>query len=480
MSRFDVRGKGRRRLAGLAFAAVLFFSAVRHVSQARRSEFRLREVPVFGLETEDRRISQRLVRSRPALCRVQRDMDISVCPELESDRSLYGELRLRQLPSQPQSGVGFRFILDESNGPGSGYDRLYFDLNRDLDLANDGVVKPMEDPPASLDIYSGRYTTVVFETLTMDMDYEPQLGRRPIDLVPSLVLTRDGGGSVAFVAATARKGTARLGRGWFFKRKYDVILAQPYYITGRLDHARTALYLIPKGTDGRRPTWLGAEELRAMHWIDGTLLRFSATPTGDRLRVRPYRGDFGLFEVGSGGRDVKELNMCGSVESRDAAIAVGKLEGGRDWPTEARAHDIPVGDYLPTYLVVRMGPLSITLSQNYHSDGHPMDRRGRPDVYGIKIRKGRPFILDFSNEPEVMFVSPARDHCFRRGDTIKVKALLTDPALDIMIRGLTDTSRKEEFVQDGRKYERLLSLTPKVVIATADGKPVAEGVMPFG
>ena len=36
--------------------------------------------------------------------------------------------------------------MDESQGTGKGYDRLYFDLNRDLDLRNDPVVMPQQHP----------------------------------------------------------------------------------------------------------------------------------------------------------------------------------------------------------------------------------------------------------------------------------------------------------------------------------------------
>ena len=58
-----------------------------------------------------------------------------------------------------------------------------------------------------------------------------------------------------------------------------------------------------------------------------------------------------------------------------------------------------------------------------------------------------------------------------------------------MIRGLTDTSRtvKQEVVRtytnapdQSVTIEMPARLDPKVVITNAAGKPVAEGVMPFG
>ena len=66
-----------------------------------------------------------------------------------------------------------------------------------------------------------------------------------------------------------------------------------------------------------------------------------------------------------------------------------------------------------------------------------------------------------------------------------VKAVLIDPELDIMIRRLDDTARKQKkeyATPNGQKrtIERNKSLDPKVVITRADGEKVAEGVMPFG
>jgi hypothetical protein len=98
----------------------------------------------------------------------------------------------------------------------------------------------------------------------------------------------------------------------------------------------------------------------------------------------------------------------------------------------------------------------------------------RPKVYGIQIRKDKPFILDFSNKPAVVFTTPAKDQRVAVGDKIEVKAVLIDPQLDIMIRRLYGSE-----TDDNGKSKRT-SLDPKVVITRADGTEVANGVMPFG
>jgi hypothetical protein len=199
------------------------------------------------------------------------------------------------------------------------------------------------------------------------------------------------------------------------------------------------------------------------------------------LTVHLYQGNLGTFEIGPGTRTLTNFGVSGSFEARDWAVPVGgDIKDGR--PVEVSRCQVPVGDYLPEYLTLQFGRLRITLSQNYHSEGKRQSRDGRPNVYGITIRKNQPFALDFSNKPEVMFTSPTKDQRVKPGDALMVAAVLVDPKLDIMIRGLSDTSRKQTKDAEGKAlgYERNLSLDPKVIITRANGEKVAEGVMPFG
>jgi hypothetical protein len=87
----------------------------------------------------------------------------------------------------------------------------------------------------------------------------------------------------------------------------------------------------------------------------------------------------------------------------------------------------------------------------------------------------------------VIFDQPsANQTTFSRGDEIKFAAVLIDPKLDIMIRGLDDTSVKvdKEYKDGSGKVVHTAkvskSLDPNVVIARADGEVIAEGAMPFG
>ena len=116
-----------------------------------------------------------------------------------------------------------------------------------------------------------------------------------------------------------------------------------------------------------------------------------------------------------------------------------------------------------------------------------LESQGKEIVYGMQVRADKPYVLDFSNDPMVIFDQPPKSHTsFARGSEIQFAAVLIDPELDIMIRGLDDTSVKVEkefkdaegkVIHTGQVNK---SLDPKVVITRANGQVVAEGVMPFG
>jgi hypothetical protein len=218
----------------------------------------------------------------------------------------------------------------------------------------------------------------------------------------------------------------------------------------------------------------------AMHKAGGRYYTLSASPIGDELRVRPYDGEFGTFKIGAGGRELSIGGVQGSLQALDRAVAVGNSDAN-GFLSETSSCQLPVGEYLPAYLSVRLGKFRIAVSQNYHSDGKPRDRAGGPLVYGIALQKDRPFVLDFSGKPDVLFASPAKDQRVKLGGELQVKAVLVDPKLDIMIRRLDDTTRKQPRVEGmPAGYQRDMSLDPTVIVTRTNGEKVAEGVMPFG
>jgi hypothetical protein len=491
--------------------------------------FELREIAIFD-KNPVQSDPNRLAVGAFAICSTEPDKAVKAYPKLKSKQPLYGKLHFDHDFTRGK-WIEYHFVLDESgeappvevkaaksaaeikpekslwqslvekfSGTAdkekpakraqpqpklSRYDRLYIDLNRDLDLRNDPVRKPMKDPPWRMLSFWTVAERMAFDYVDIPVDYGPGIGIRPFRVLPWLTIDTDKDHTyrtMHFVATVARQGRIRIGG-----HAYEALLAQPYLLNGRFDRPVTALYLKPVNRKEKVDDDGGfaGGSLTTARWRDGGLYTTSATPLGDKLTVTPYRGDFGVFTVGPGGRDIKKITFHGSLASETMSFelqsdpAVPRAE-----QKDARQFKAPVGDYYPLWLSIDYGRLHLSLSDNYHSDGHP---RGwdTPRNFFVKIRKDRPFTLDFSHKPAVLFASPAKDQQYKPGDEVSVKAVLIDPVYEIMIRGLYDESRKtkETIKLSGGKtttHERPLSLDPTVTITNAAGKKAAEGPMPFG
>jgi hypothetical protein len=285
-----------------------------------------------------------------------------------------------------------------------------------------------------------------------------------------------------FTAAVAYTGKIKLG-----DREFTALLTQARNITGRFDRPYTRLYLTPTDASGRSVrSWSGQYYLSTLRPMDGELYQISATPTGDRLTVGPYRGEYGLLKVGPGERrNIEKLGVSGVLYSKQMMLPLGDVAAMP--PAEnLPEHKIPAGDYTPTYLTVNLGNLTARLSQNYYSKDEPHARLPKPTGKSLKIRKDNPVVLDFSRKPMVLFTSPARGQTVTPGSTVRIRAVIVDSQLDMLVRSLYDTTQKTGErtyrYSDGRTVTtpRYASLAPTVVITDSSGKQVAEGTMPFG
>jgi hypothetical protein len=439
---------------------------------SQNKTFRLREVSVFDSGENN------FLRGQMCRCQDKPFSEVKNYPTFVSQVPVFGSVRFGGRFDDTNSGQLYYFAVDESSGTGKGYDRLYFDANRDLDLRNDQAAKLQRSPPDHdyKPNFSGIKALAAFDFLRLNLGTN---GGSPnlVEIMPRLLLTGDVTNTYRFMFFV---------RTHFFEgdikvagEKFHAQLGNDYAVSD-FNSPGTALALSGGKTSF---DWWGGDRLSAMHKVNGRFFKFSASPAGHELTVHPYLGDLGTFETGPGTRKLTNNNfsLTGSLEARDWAVAVGgDIKDGR--PVEASRCQVPVGDYLPEFLTLHFGQLGIQLSQNYHSEGKRKSREGRPTVYGITIRKGQPFALDFSNQPEVMFTSPTNSQRVKPGDTLLVAAVLVDPKLDIMIRRLEDTSRKQTKDAEGKalRYERNLSLDPTVIITRTNGEKVAEGVMPFG
>ena len=394
----------------------------------------------------------------------QPDPGVKSYPALKSSKPIYGSVRFGQELDGADSGTPCDFVLDESGGTGKGYDRLYLDLSRRRDLSDAEPVTLQDKPQESARLNWNWITQQsIFNDIILPVPVAGPSGFNS-ELMPRLVWDKAGGGRLCFVNAKVHVGTIQVNGASF-----NVALGEDYSVGGRLDRPSAALHFRRIG-GGWGERWWGADRLKAFHVVNGAFFKFSATASGDELTAAPYTGDLGFIELRPGARKLSKMEISGSLDGRDSTVPVGETEeSGTLSPSKRYA--VPVGDYRADYLGVTYGTLAIEMSYCYHSDGKPRDM-ARAARYPIAIRKGKPFILDFSNKPEVVFASPAKGIRLKTGDTLEVKAVLTDPKLDIMIRGLRNASTRGAWEDS--------SLDPKVVVTRADGTPVAEGLLPFG
>lgn len=431
-----------------------------------RFVFELDEVSAFEL---DSRVVLFFTRGQCSFCSEERADEVKVYPTFKSDKPLYGSVEFRSEYDGELPRTKYYFALDESAGTGGGYDRFYFDLNRDFDLTNDCSLSVHKNPPNNIQLKNTRkpqwtLQETTFEYLELPFEFGNE-GVQPLEVLPCLVVRKYISSMMRFVNPRARKSKIELGG-----HRHDVFLGHDHAIAGWYNRPLTALHLIPEGKP-YRTTWRDADRLMAVHKIGGTFYRFSATPKGDKLTAQEYKGPFGTFEIRLG-RDIQAgmITTSGSLRSREMAVAVGG----------PKCH-LPVGDYLPSYLTINLvDQMIVSLSDNCHIDGESYGAENNRKNYGIKIREGKSYVLDFASKPDVMFTSPAKDHRIRPGEELRVETVLIDPELDLMIRDLDEIVRPRSANGKEGNIGKCVSLDPKVIITRTNSEKLAEGVMPFG
>jgi hypothetical protein len=424
--------------------------------------------------------------------------EVKAYPKLNSKRPLYGSIVFDRKPGSSGKASRLYFVLDQSAAadkadekaaasdedkpegdqpPKQRYDRLYIDLNQDLDLTNDAVVMPMKEPPKSMARYTAnQMSTVAFDTINVPLSKDPKQQDQKRLVLP-IVFVYGNGGQMLFSSATARKGEIRLG-----KKAYTAILYSQDRSTGSLNGPNAQLLLTP--VEGAKPTrsssWMNA--LSTIREADGEFYTFSATPSGDKLTVRPVAGERGELELSSGKKEVKPLGMIGILRVNNSMLLLGDMSsymspGERSTTTKYR---LPVGNYQPLMLRVDYGGLQVGLRADYTRSA------AGSKAGGIEITKDKPYVLDFASKPAVDFQSPPEEKTFKPGDTIRLAAMIKIPDKGFMISGLEDMSKKtgemKWTAEDGKQMTSpsYASLEPSVVIKDSSGKEVAKGKMPFG
>jgi hypothetical protein len=383
-------------------------------------------------------------------------------PRFKGSKPLYGFAKFGRDFLKSDSEIKYFFALDASGA--DGYDTLYFDVNHDLDLTNDPPLGLNKKPwPKGL-MMPGEVLedSRMFEELTVPIDFGPGYGVQPVKLLPTFNAKYPD--TIQFVPLTFRVGRIKIA-----EHEFDAILEQEMVgEKGKLDGHVFILHIMEPGKKEPLESWLGTE-LGAFRFVNGKYYTISTTPIGDKLFVKPYTGDLGTLKIGPGPRDIKDFTVQGYITSQTSAVPIGIKEVGKEGSLQPVTEwQVPVGDYTPgpgILFLFHYGALSIEIGHNFHSDCQLYDLRERPRKFPIQIRKDKPFVLDLSNKPEILFAYPAKDSVFKPGEEVSVFAVLIDPVLDVMIRGL---------------WEKDKSLDPMVTITDSSGKTVAEGTTPFG
>ena len=184
------------------------------------------EQPNILKASEEDKLLRRFADTRVYVpCTAEPIREVKAYPKLKSDRPYYGTLIVDGNPIDRRAGKKYHFVVDESgetvaaeekasppqrqadSPPGKPaskpdwtkrrYDRLYIDLNGDLDLTNDPVVKPMKSPPAgAVEPFRQGAVGTCFDCVTIWLDYGPPIGRRSVGFLPIILLNGAKGGSL--------------------------------------------------------------------------------------------------------------------------------------------------------------------------------------------------------------------------------------------------------------------------------------------
>ena len=486
--------------------------------------FDMEEVPAFGPQepAAGAPVIGFFPHGQSVVCQSTPDSEVKAYPQLKSKRPLYGSLQLDRDPYDAKPSTVRHFVFDEvgqaEKEPAKAeaekpsllqslakalgvqdsstadaacprllaakYDRLYFDLNGDRDLTNDGTIPVAEKSVfAGIPNYRESPNVRSFKELALPVDFGPPLGQRPFVLLPRLQVYGPGFGVVQFIPKMARQGKIRFG-----DQEYIARLIQSGTVSGRYDRPSMQLQVLPADRSSTAPPLLRSGQLGLLRVVNGQLLSTSASPLGDKLTISPYRGDVGVLELGPGGRPITDLGITGLLIGRHMMVPLGDSYYAAAEQLASR-HTVPVGDYVLPYLTARYGRLRF--SARSVTDAIVEVRGSPPGPQGLKvqIRKQKPFVLAFSGKPEVKFSSPTSNQTFKPGMIVPIRAMLNEPSQGIQITGLWDATHKESTAKvpalvDGKvelvSQPQYTRLDPTIVIRDSAGKEVASGTMPFG
>jgi hypothetical protein len=276
----------------------------------------------------------------------------------------------------------------------------------------------------------------------------------------------------------ARRGKIRLG-----DQEYVARLIQSQSVSGRYDGPSVQLEVYPADRSAKTPPLLESGPLAQMQLIDGQYLTVSASPLGDKLTIAPYKGDFGVLEIGPGGRAITECGAVGQLVGRERMVPLGTTSFAAPEKLP-RTYKVPVGQYMLPSFTAQYGRVRFA-ARMMPGASPPFAGGAAGPAYPVAIRKDKPYVLEFSGKPEVNFMRPTKDQSFKPGDNIYIGAMLNEPWQKIQITGLWDATQKKGVaryrLESGEvTVPQYAQLDPTISIRSSTGAEVAAGKMPFG
>ena len=359
-------------------------------------------------------------------CRNDPDPNV-VYPAFSSGKPLYGVMHVDMEFGTWRPGTAYPFALDESGGTGTGYDRLYIDLNRDGRLSDETPVTPLRELPEGA-LFTVKWVTPPIWFNPVTFSNTDEAGTHSVETIPHLLVQQGEFVGLSFTATKARKGEIEIAG-----RRYNATILNSSPLGTRWDRPGTVVKLETRA-GVRMASWSGSDRLMAMHRIGDEYWRFSMTPAGDRFFVEPYQGPLGVVRIDLGGWLLPKATFSGALHARDKAVCVS-WDDQNHHGRFVRSCEAPVGDYRPASLDVRCGPLTLSLSESGYAN---LLSGGRDpnSAYTLQVRKDKPCVLRLARKGEVLFASPDKQMRVRLGDPLQVTAMLVDSKSNMMVRNL--------------------------------------------
>jgi len=201
-------------------------------------------------------------------------------PALKSKKPLYAGLPLGDKP-----GDQVRLVLDESKGPGTGYDTLYVDANRNADLSDDGVI-----PFRKCLLNEGAYEA---DPVRVTVRYADGSQRAILVAVtcwsPAQISEEDG--YLQYAVIEHLEGAITLGNAKVLVGLYDS--GEPNGCFGDFGADRVKLIEEGKGGLADAPAMLLGRVLR----YEDRLWELKVEGAGAKLSIKPYGGPVGRFKA---------------------------------------------------------------------------------------------------------------------------------------------------------------------------------------